>query len=210
VEYLDYTDGPDALIDLPDYLLPSSASTVDIPQIHGAYLSPLKTHGTPALRALLSILGKTHREITSKDAAGVRRIDITGHGLGAAMALLISPSVAESTTHALIYTTLFGLPRIGDRAFADMINHMDASSRVRIHRVTSYKDAVPHLPAEPTLIHPAKGQVWISSDPRVAYHCKAATESNCGDEVKWAETSVFDHQGPYGGVWLGAQTCSQA
>lgn len=139
----------------------------------------------------------------------IKRVEIIGHGLGAAIGLLASLTLDGMTTGFSIHTTLFGLPRVGDQAFANLVDRVN-TGRVDIKRVTSYKDSITHLPETHLgMIHPSKGEIWISSDPRVVYSCKTVEGENeaCGGSVRLGKSSLMDHQGPYGGVWLGSQSC---
>ena len=71
-------------------------------------------------------------------------LHITGHSLGAAMAVLSAAHIQtqENISVAELYT--FGLPRVGDTAFSKWFHQAVPQA---IH-VTHYHDIVPHLPPQ--------------------------------------------------------------
>lgn len=66
-------------------------------------------------------------------------VKVTGHSLGAAMALLTAMDLLRNNIDAVVYS--FGQPRIGDNDFAAFVNN-----KLVTWRVTHNKDMVPHLP----------------------------------------------------------------
>ena len=70
---------------------------------------------------------------------------ITGHGLGAAAATLLALAIdVQAAEHPCIITLVtFGLPRVGNRAFAEQV---DGSTRLRHWRVQNELDVVTRLP----------------------------------------------------------------
>ena len=156
----------------------------------------------------------------------IRKVEIVGHGLGSAIGLLVAAALhlEISTPTAQEYTlplplveisaTLFGLPRVGDQSFANWVDSMVLSSlhKVRISRVTSYADTIPHLPERHLeLRHPSLGEIWVGADPRIAYACRSAVEHDesdlCSASIPLPKTSLLDHEGPFGGIWIGSRSC---
>lgn len=155
----------------------------------------------------------------------IKHVEIVGHGLGATMALLVSLALhlEVSGPASLSYenplpqvgvsATLFGAPRVGDEVFAAWVDELQIDSpELRINRVTSYADTIAHLPARHLdLIHPSIGEIWVGADPRVAYACRSETEGEesevCGASIPLPKTSLLDHAGPFGGIWIGQSKC---
>lgn len=155
----------------------------------------------------------------------IKHVEIVGHGLGATMALLVSIALhlevngdaAASYETPLpeigITATLFGAPRVGDEVFAGWVDTLQIENPdFRVNRVTSYADTFAHLPARHLdLVHPSIGEIWVGADPRVAYACRSETEGEesevCGASIPLAKTSLLDHAGPFGGIWIGESKC---
>ena len=93
-----------------------------------------------------------------------RRIFITGHSLGGALAMLAATELhlhfgAEAI--AGVYT--FGQPRVGGRAFAQLYNSW---LRDRTWRVVHREDLVPHVPYVLGAFHHAGHEAWYEqNDP---------------------------------------------
>jgi hypothetical protein len=159
----------------------------------------------------------------------IRNAEILGHGLGGVIALLVSTalhleltgpaakSYSKPLTPLHIRTTSFSAPRIGDSAFAQWIDDLtsqsdyitsQSSASFRVHRITSYGDAMTHLPEKHLgLSHPTKGEIWIGADPRVAYACEG--EGECSQGIELGRTNMLDHAGPFGGIWIGRGRCGK-
>jgi predicted lipase len=70
---------------------------------------------------------------------------VTGHSLGAALALLCAADLKRSgVVGSGIKLYDYGSPRVGNRAFANYMYNLLGSGAVM--RVVHAKDAVPHLP----------------------------------------------------------------
>ncbi|XP_048542049.1 phospholipase A1-Ibeta2, chloroplastic-like [Triticum urartu] len=73
-------------------------------------------------------------------------ITVTGHSLGAALAVLIADELAghgDAPKQVTVFS--FGGPRVGNRAFAERVEARGA----RVLRVVNAHDVVPHLPPRP-------------------------------------------------------------
>lgn len=234
LDTLDPTVAPlPTLVPLPEYIFPLDQQPIGLlPQIYAAYLAPLETHGAVALMTLLDIidnppkpnkgrapLGSLLSSVARRSRAPppISRVEIVGHGLGSAVGLLVSLGLhvnqpVNSTVPISVQSKLFSLPRVGDASFANWIDDLVRSddSLYSMFRITSFGDAVPHLPEQHLgLEHPTSGEIWISSDPHVAYACQGqgSNDEACGMGVSLGKTNVRDGMGPYGGVWVGNQAC---
>ena len=163
------------------------------PHIYPPYYTALEDHGVPAMIALLEIL-----ENMIQPGKVLPKLEIVGHGVGAANALLLSMGISDIIDGLQIETTLFGLPVIGDQAFADWV---ESNTTISVQAINSYKDIIPRFWPHPNLVQPDLEEIWITSDPRIAQRCGKEGCQMSG------EASLNDHQGPYGGVWIGAETC---
>lgn len=95
---------------------------------------------------------------------GGKKVWITGHSLGGALASLFSAMLMEEmhtlgAAHALgadhrlsgLYT--FASPRVGNRAFDKHFSTRAKSQKVLAYRVVNDGDAIPHVPPEPWFSH---------------------------------------------------------
>ena len=71
-------------------------------------------------------------------------VAVTGHSLGAALAVLSAAHLQSQEGINVDYLYTFGLPRVGDSAFSSWFNSIIPQA---IH-VTHYHDIVPHVPPE--------------------------------------------------------------
>jgi len=101
-------------------------------------------------RALESIWPAVIKILNSFDPKHEKKLWITGHSLGGALAMLTFSALhfrhqGEDThwwaENAFLYT--FGQPRVGDKTFAA---HLSALARRRIYRVVNNKDPVTFIP----------------------------------------------------------------
>ncbi|WWD16628.1 hypothetical protein CI109_101057 [Kwoniella shandongensis] len=231
------------LVELPSNLFPSSRfSHPDIPLIHRSYLSSIDTHGTSALFALLHLIEEPPvsvdstrdvirnyvRSLANPSAQAqphpIRNVQIVGHGLGSAVGMIVALALKEELLvkqRDLLPTidvtaTLFGLPRVGNAAFGAFVDDTASSASLRIFRITSYADTIPHLPERHHgLVHPSSvREVWIGADPRVAYICKPKSNGeeseDCAASIPLGKTSLLDHLGPFGGIRITPGSCSRS
>ena len=203
----------------PDYF--AHNSTASVPQIYHTFDQAFDVHGKSALYALEQIIAEPPQSDSPVAAflpkqlrplvewfypsnPPIAHVDIVGHGLGGVVGLLVSLALSKSSPEMPITSTLFSLPRMGNPAFAAWVDDkMD--SKFQVYRVVSYADTIPHVPAEHLgVAHPKKGEVWVGADPRTAYACNSAGSSTaiCSASVAFSRTSLVDHNGPFGGIWI--------
>ncbi|KAF8320776.1 lipase [Clavulina sp. PMI_390] len=143
-------------------------------------------------------------------ATGSTKVVLTGHSLGAAIALLDAlylPLHLPSTT--TFTTSVFGLPRVGNPAFA---NWTDAHVTNLAH-VTNKLDPVPIIP--PKLFgfaHPSGEKHIVTSGLAAGdwYACvgqdNTSTDCSTGAVPTVLSSNSADHDGPYGEVYMGGCT----
>jgi hypothetical protein len=122
--------------------------------------------------------------------APVERLFITGHSLGAAMAVLAAAKIFENGSpiaDALkgIYT--YGQPAVGDAAFA---RHHDQKFGTRLFRHEYHFDAVPRLPPASTGEYVHFGELRVSSDASKGWQSQA-TSSVQSQFLAWTAVSIF-------------------
>jgi len=118
------------------------------------------------------------------------RLVVTGHSLGAALAVLTANELhyGEGLVVDAVYT--FGEPRVGNLAFK---NYYNARGRVS-WRVTHWRDPVPHLPPESFDFMHIATEVWYNNEASSSYQvCDSSGEDpKCSDSL-WFDSSVSDH-----------------
>ncbi|WWC99153.1 hypothetical protein V866_006048 [Kwoniella sp. B9012] len=201
------------------------------PMIFHPYVDSIVSHGNSALSSLLGLIenppltvSSFHTDVIKEYVtslaepvpavthAPIKKVEIIGHGLGSVVGLMVSLALKlelelafEQLSNEIdIKANLLGLPRIGNSHFAKLIdNHITRNQpSLQVNRIISYHDTITHLPGRHFgLTHHAKNELWIGPDPRAAYLC-AVDSKDCSDGVKLSKTSLLDHLGPYGGVWI--------
>lgn len=142
---------------------------------------------------------------------GVNKIVVTGHSLGAAIAIMDALMLKQNLDPSVeITTTLFGLPRGGNAAWA---NFIDATLSNTMTHISNQNDPVPTLP--PRFLeyqHPA-GEVHIRAvdadgEPTDIVACGGQENENCSEGNSVFDVSVANHAGPYlGNVSFGGKFC---
>lgn len=200
---------------LPFYFFPAlPTSATSMPRMHAALLPALNTHGLAATVAVLGALDNSATTLTGRllnlfrFPTTITKVQVVGHGLGAATALLVGAAVRSETAHLAfpptVEATLFGLPRVGDEAFANWIDSLTRDGKLKIHRVINGRDTVPHLPARHSgFVHPSFAtEVWFTDDGAV--QCTAGSgeyeSERCAAAIALPRTGLRFHAGPYAGV----------
>jgi predicted lipase len=125
-------------------------------------------------------------------------ITLTGHSLGAAIALL---DAVYLPLHLPANTTVrmvgYGMPRVGNVAFAD---YVDASEELVLTHVNNRKDPVPVVPWKFLGYRHPSGEVHIQkTNAWVVCPGKDNSSPSCivGDEPVVAVMDIVDHIGLY-------------
>jgi len=181
------TDGTFSLNTLNSTLFPGVSTSIEV---HSGFGDEQAKTATVVLAAVKA----TMKKYTTTSVV------LTGHSLGAAISLLDSVylplNLPETTTFK---TIVYGLPRVGNQAFADYI---DANTPVLTH-VNNMEDFVPILPGRFLgFVHPS-GEVHIT-DSSAWLACPGqdndSTECTRGDVSNIFEGSESEHDGPYNDV----------
>ncbi|KAI0825661.1 lipase [Irpex lacteus] len=132
-------------------------------------------------------------------------VTVVGHSLGGAIGLLssfyLSLHLPASTTFK---TVLYGMPRVGNEAFATLI---DTHPSLSLSRITNRRDPVPILPGRFLGFHHPSGEVHIDdpSESWIACSGQDNTSDECeiGDTPNIFESDADDHTGPYDEITIG-------
>ena len=165
-------------------------------------------------------------------STGSKKVLVVGHSLGAAIASIdgmmlkmkLDPSIA-------ITTTVFGLPRVGNKAWADLVDQTVSAPHLRTNaqmltrgayalqlgtsftHVTNQDDPVPRVP--PTFLHfqHPSNEIHITAvDPSgntaTAQFCPGQANGKCAGGNSIFDGSVTNHRGPYfANISMGNRFC---
>ncbi|EUC63681.1 lipase [Rhizoctonia solani AG-3 Rhs1AP] len=140
-------------------------------------------------------------------SSGTSSVTLTGHSLGGAISLLDSLYLSLNLPSATIKTVTHGMPRVGNREFADLVD----SKIPDLSRITNMQDLVPILPGRLFgYAHPSGEKHIVSAGSWVACAGHDNTDDSC---ITGTVRTIFngrseDHTGPYEGVSIGARYCT--
>ncbi|KAF8887333.1 alpha/beta-hydrolase, partial [Infundibulicybe gibba] len=165
-------------------------------EVHNGFADEHAKTATSVLAAVQSAMTKS----------GLNDITLVGHSLGAALALLESVYLPLNIPGATFKTIGYGLPRVGNQAFADFID-----KNVQLTHVNNQQDVVPTIPGRFLGFTHPQGEKHIQDDLSWL-DCPGQdnTDKKCstGDVSNVFEGSIPNHLGPYDGVQMGSATCS--
>jgi len=139
-------------------------------------------------------------------ATGSKHVYIVGHSLGGAIALLDAVYLPLHLTGFTFATSVFGLPRVGNPAFAD---YVDAHVTNFAH-ITNKSDPVPVLPGRLLgYAHPSNEKHIVTTGTADGdwYACdgqdNTSVDCSAGAVPNIFGSNVVDHLGPYGTIQMG-------
>ncbi|KAF0901013.1 hypothetical protein E2562_037427 [Oryza meyeriana var. granulata] len=112
------------------------------PKVECGFWNLYKTSGDGGSPSLSEMVVSEVRRLLTKYEGEEVSITVTGHSLGAALAVLIADELAGIRAPAPVAVFSFGGPRVGDRAFASRVEARGA----RVLRVVNAHDVVPRFP----------------------------------------------------------------
>lgn len=145
-------------------------------------------------------------------------ITITGHSLGAAISLFDALAIQNTFKNATVDTVLFGMPRIGNQEFANLVDEVLPNQK----HIINQRDPVPHLPFQSFGFRQASGEVWIESNKTSKRRdqqnslstntitCPGQENSNCSNTIHFGQFDLDDHDGPYFDVEMRCSIQEQA
>ena len=125
-----------------------------------ALIQPFKPRTAPQILSAVQ---------TTISKFGAKKVTIVGHSLGAAISLLDSVYLPLHISGVTFQSVLYGLPRVGNQAFA---NYVDAHVASLTH-INNEEDPVPILPGRFLGFHHPSGEVHIT-DSNVWEACPGA------------------------------------
>ncbi|KIY62159.1 alpha/beta-hydrolase [Cylindrobasidium torrendii FP15055 ss-10] len=133
---------------------------------------------------------------------------LAGHSLGGALAALDALFFALQIPTATIKARTFGMPRVGNSAFAELID-THVSDFIR---VTNRHDLIPIVPGRGLGFAHPEGEVHIIDDGD-AVACSGnddATDADCTISTvpNIFAGNIVDHLGPYEGIYIGTIYCT--
>jgi len=183
------TDGDIEKTTLDSSLFPGLSSDIEV---HEGFADAQAKTATDVLSAVQSALS----------TYGANRVVLTGHSLGAAIALLDAVYLPLHISDATFAFYGYGLPRVGNQAFA---NYVDAQSTSVTH-VNNEEDPIPICPGMFLgFVHPS-GEVHIEDSGEWAAcpgQDNPSTQCIVGDVPEVTDGDLSDHDGPYNGVTMG-------
>ncbi|KAI0718043.1 lipase [Cerioporus squamosus] len=193
------TDTSKIIPDLTDLDLPQTPLDprlfpgIDFPiLVHNGFAATHSRSAPDVLSAVQTTLSRN----------GANKVTVVGHSLGAAIALLDAVYLPLHLTNASVRAIVYGLPRVGNQAFAD---YVDAQTDTPITHINNMEDPVPIIPPIFLNFHHPSGEIHIQ-EPGIWSACPGQDNpsSQCivgsATIVKNNETN---HDGPYDGVIMG-------
>ncbi|KAK7031541.1 lipase [Favolaschia claudopus] len=187
------TDSDFFLGSLDSSLFPGVSSSVEV---HSGFRDEQAKTAPQILAAVQTALAQS----------GVKKVTLVGHSLGGAIALIDSIYLPLHITGVTFQTIVYGLPRVGNQAFADL-----ASAGNTVTHINNKEDIVPILPGSDFCLtrgkflgfHHPTGEIHIQ-DSNAWDACPGqdnpSTLCTTGDVPNILEGDESDHDGPYDGV----------
>ncbi|KDR75797.1 hypothetical protein GALMADRAFT_97687 [Galerina marginata CBS 339.88] len=191
----DLTDVDILMTSLDPKLFPGVSSSV---QAHQGFVNE---HSLTAN----TILNEVKRLMSVKNT---KSVTIVGHSLGGALAELDSLFLTVNIPSASIKAVTFGTPRVGNPAFAQLID----AKVPNFGRINNELDIVPIVPGRFLGFAHPHGEVHILS-PGNAVACSGdddATDSQCtiSSVPNVLVGNILNHLGPYQGIFIGTLFCT--
>ncbi|KAI0739453.1 lipase [Daedaleopsis nitida] len=182
-------DGDVFLESLSSSLFPGISSNIEA---HSGFAGSQSRSASAVLTAVKSALSKF----------GASKVTVTGHSLGAAIALLDAVFLHIQIPSAMIRFVGYGTPRVGNQKFANFVDSLPVS----VTHINNKKDIVPILPGRFLGYHHPSGEIHIQ-DSGAWFACPGQdnTDDRCivGDVPNIFEGDPDDHDGPYDGIEIG-------
>ncbi|GLB41588.1 putative alpha beta-hydrolase [Lyophyllum shimeji] len=183
------TDGNFFLESLDSSLFPGVSSSV---QVHNGFKDAQAKSATAVLSAVQTAMSRN----------GATSVTIVGHSLGGAIALLSSVYLPLHLPAGTTFKTVtYGMPRVGNQAFADYVD-----AHASVSHINNKRDIVPIVPGRFLGFHHPKGEKHIV-DSGAWIDCPGQdnTDAQCtiGYVPNVFDGASGDHAGPYDGVHMG-------
>ncbi|KAJ7777388.1 lipase [Mycena metata] len=132
------------------------------------------------------------------DTFNTSSVTVTGHSLGAALALLDSVYLSLHLPVSTNFTTItYGLPRVGNKNFADYVDAHNLS----LTRITNKKDPIPVVPEQVLGYEHPSGEIHITNkSSSSAGQDDGNALCSVGEVADVLEGILSDHDGRCDGV----------
>ncbi|KAI8546683.1 hypothetical protein RHMOL_Rhmol07G0138900 [Rhododendron molle] len=128
----------DLLVPIPDQKDPTHKQ----PKVECGFLSLYNTRGAHVPSLAESVVDEIHR-LMEKYKGETLSITVTGHSLGAALALLVADEVSTCAPNVPpVAVFSFGSPRVGNRGFTDRIT----TRNIKVLRIVNNQDVITRVP----------------------------------------------------------------
>ncbi|KAI0365676.1 alpha/beta-hydrolase [Pilatotrama ljubarskyi] len=134
------------------------------------------------------------------ESTGSKSVLVTGHSLGAAVASIDAMMLKMNLDSSVRLTAVvFGLPRVGNQAWADLVDSMLGSSFIH---VTNQNDPVPRVPPQALEFQHPSNEIHITAVDAFgnianAERCPGQENSRCSAGNDILDASIPNHRGPY-------------
>ncbi|KAJ6474539.1 alpha/beta-hydrolase [Mycena vulgaris] len=139
-------------------------------------------------------------------STGVNKVVVTGHSLGAALATMTGAMLRGALDPSVnVVVTTFGLPRGGNKAWADFLD-----AEVGVTFVTNQNDPVPTVPPRLLGFTHSSGEIHIVDGSQTnLVACPGQDNTHCATGNSLFHVSIANHLGPYfDDVTFGQDACS--
>ncbi|KAL1918305.1 uncharacterized protein VTP21DRAFT_2965 [Calcarisporiella thermophila] len=119
------------------------------------------------------------------------KVEVIGHSLGAAFAILMAAELVTKTNipSDQIVLVTFGEMRIGNQKFVQYLEQMNLTTKRYVYRYDFEVHLMPHA-----LGFRARGhEVWTSGDKNGTYTCNEAEDKFCSRGVPLYKLNAMDH-----------------
>ncbi|KAJ7089734.1 alpha/beta-hydrolase [Mycena belliarum] len=125
---------------------------------------------------------------------GVKKVSVTGHSLGAAIATMTGAFIKKNIDPSVEVTvTGFGLPRGGNKEWADFLDN-----DVGVTFVSNQNDPVATVPPRFLGYQHSSGEVHIKDNSQKNFvACPGQDNENCATGNSLLSVNVSNHKGPY-------------
>jgi len=160
-------------------------------KIHSGFLNEHAKTASDVLAAVNTTMAKNN----------VQKVTAAGHSLGAALSAIEGAFLLLNLPGVDINVIGYGMPRVGNQAFADFMN-----AKIPVTRVNNQEDLVPTVPGGFLGYTHVDGEVHIT-DSGVFQSCPGPENTSplCTDGVvtNIFKGNVSNHDGPYNGIVMG-------
>ncbi|KAJ7747181.1 alpha/beta-hydrolase [Mycena maculata] len=186
-------DAEFALENINTTLVPTAAGRI---QVHSGFQQTFERTADGLLSGVQAGLAKY----------GVSKVSVTGHSLGAALATMTGAMIRSAVAPSVdVVITTFGLPRGGNKAWADFLD-----SNAPVTFVTNQNDPVPTVPPLLFGYTHSSGEIHVvDSSQKDLVACPGQDNEHCATGNSLFDASITNHLGPYfDDITFGSAQCS--